>query len=398
MPAPDSLSLAQARRIALAAQGFADPRPTGAVDRRHFRRVLGRVGVVQLDSVNVVTRAHELAFFARLGPYDRAALHRYLWSSGEVFECWAHMASVTSVDMHPLMRWRMASTHEWAGLRRIMDEHRDLLERLRAEVHARGPISAGELAPDDRKAAPWWGWGPSKLALEALFWLGEVAAIRRPSFERLYAAPASVLPEDILASPDVERETAWRELLRRATRAHGVGTARDLVDYYRMPFKQAAPLLPAMASDGELRRVSVEGWREPAYVHPDVVVPRKMRARALLAPFDSVVWERARAERLFGFRYRIEIYTPAPKRVHGYYVLPFLLDDELAARVDIKADRQARVLRLRAAHLEDSHDPETVAMAVAAEARTMAGWLGLDGVEVDDRGTLAPALRATMAR
>jgi uncharacterized protein YcaQ len=406
MASRDWLSLSQARRIALAAQGFADPRPAGAVDRRHFRGVLRRLGVVQLDSVNVVTRAHELAFFARLGPYTRAALHRYLWESGEVFEYWGHEASVLPVDLYPFFRWRMAGGYRWAGMRRAMNEHRALAERLRLEVLERGPVAAGELAPPDRRAselAPgdhsatsWWGWGPAKLALEGLFWSGEVTTVRRPTFERLYVSPARVLPAEILAVPGLEREPAWRALLLRAAKAHGVGTARDLADYFRLPVREAATTVAAMAADGELTTVSVEGWRQPAYLHPEARLPRHVAGKALLSPFDSVVWERQRTERLFGFHYRVEIYTPASKRVYGYYVLPFVFEERIAARVDVKADRQAGALRLRAAFLEDGHDAEAIAAALASEARLMADWLELPDVIVEDRGDLAPALRASM--
>lgn len=393
------LSARDARRIALAAQGFGTKRPSGRVDRRHFRRVLDQLATVQLDSVNVLTRSHELVFFARLGSYDRAALTRWLWSSREVFEYWGHEASLHPVERHPLFRWRMADDHAWGGVREAADGNPGLVEAILAEVAIRGPVSVGELeaAAGDQKRSSWWGWSDGKRVMEHLFWTGQVTATRRRQFDRVYMAPERWLPATVLAAESPTTAEAQRELLLVAARSVGVGTARDLADYYRQPLRLAPGLLDGLVADGHLRAARVEGWAKPAYLHPEAHLPRRrMRHRALLSPFDSLVWERQRTERLWGFHYRIEIYTPAPKRVHGYYVLPFLLDEELVARVDLKADRKAGVLRAQATWLEGDHgaaERERIAHELAAELAGMAAWLGLDGgVEVMPRGDLAPTL------
>jgi hypothetical protein len=402
------ISLRDARRIALAAQGFADRRPTGRIDSRHFRRVLDRLATVQVDSVNVVTRSHELVFFARLGPYDRDALSRWLWASRQVFEYWGHEASLHPVDRHPHLRWRMAGDHQWGGIRRSARDNPELVASALAEIAERGPVSISDLdvhrqAP--RQQASWWGWGDGKRVVEHLFHTGEVTAVRRNGFTRFYVLPDRWIPADVLARPTPDADDARRELLLVAARAHGLGTARDLADYYRLNVPAATKLLAGLVADGALETVQVEGWAQPAYLHPEARRPRRrLRARALLSPFDSLIWERDRAERLFGFRYRIEIYVPQAKRVHGYYVLPFLLDDRLVARVDLKADRRAGVLRVRAAWGEPEAEAATaggrerVAAELAEELASMAGWLGLaGGIAVEPRGDLAPALAATVS-
>ncbi len=408
MVPPAEMSLRDARRVALAAQGFADKRPTGRVDSRHFRRVLDRLATVQLDSVNVLTRSHELVFFARLGAYDRAALSRWLWGSRQVFEYWGHEASLHPVARHPLLRWRMELEHVWAGIRHTARDNPEMVAAALAEIAQRGPVSISDLdvhqqAP--RKEASWWGWGDGKRVVEHLFYTGQVTATRRNGFTRFYVLPERWIPAEVLAQPTPSTDDAWRELLLIAARAHGLGTARDLADYYRINVPVAAKLLAGLAADGALVPVQVEGWTQPAYLHPEARLPRRrMRARALLSPFDSLIWERDRAERLFGFRYRIEIYVPQAKRVHGYYVLPFLLDERLVGRVDLKADRQAGVLRVRAAWAEPHAGATTVggrervAAELAAELAAMAAWLDLpQGVDVEPRGDLATDLAAAVA-
>jgi uncharacterized protein len=408
MAPPAEMSLRDARRVALAAQGFADRRPTGRVDSRHFRRVLDRLATVQVDSVNVVTRSHELVFFARLGAYDRAALTRWLWNSRQVFEYWGHEASLHPVERQPLLRWRMTGDHPWGGIRRSVRDKPELVAAALAEISERGPVTISDLdvhrqAP--RREASWWGWGDGKRVVEHLFYGGQVTATRRNGFTRAYMLPDRWIPADVLARPTPDADDARRELLLVAARAHGLGTARDLADYYRINVPASAELLAGMAADGALQQVRVEGWDQPAYLHPDARQPRRrMRARALLSPFDSLIWERARTERLFGFRYRIEIYVPAPKRVHGYYVLPFLLDERLVGRVDVKADRQAGVLRVRAAWGEPEAEAATaggrerVAAELAAELAAMGAWLGLPGgVEVDPQGDLSADLAVAVA-
>jgi uncharacterized protein YcaQ len=402
-PKLTDISLRDARRVALAAQGFTDARPRGRVDRRHFRRVLDRLATVQLDSVNVVTRSHELVFFARLGPYDRDALSRWLWGSREVFEYWGHEASLHPAERQPLLRWRMAGEHAWGGVRRVARDNPELVTVALAEVAERGPVVIGDL--DVHRSSPrtesWWGWGEGKRVVEHLFHTGQVTAVRRNGFSRAYLLPERWLPADVLAAPTPAEADARRELLLIAARAHGIGTARDLADYYRLNVPAAAQLLAGLAADGALVPVRVEGWRQPAYLHPEAHLPRRrLRARALLSPFDSLIWERQRTERLWDFAYRIEIYTPAPKRTYGYYVLPFLLDEALVARVDLKADRQAGVLRVRAAWSEDGvDDRDRVAAELTAELAEMAGWLALgEGIVVERRGDLAPELGAAVAR
>ncbi|MGZ8762222.1 MAG: winged helix-turn-helix domain-containing protein [Acidimicrobiia bacterium] len=394
MPRPDSLSLAQARRIALAAQGFAASRPIGRIDRRHLRKVFDRLGVVQIDSVNVLVRSHYLPLFSRLGPYDRSLLDRLAYSDHEVFEYWGHDASLIRADLEPLFRWRMEGDHQWSGMRRLDAEHGELIETLYAEVMARGPASAGDLDAADRKKGPWWGWGDTKRALEHLFHEGRVGAIRRATFERAYCDPELVVPPAVRQRPTPTSRGAMVELLVHAARGHGVGTAKDLADYFRLPITVVRPLLEEMADDGLVERVQVEGWKHPTYLHPEARLPRRVDACALVSPFDSIMWERDRIERLFGFRYRIEIYVPRPKRVFGYYVLPFLLGDRYVGRVDLKADRAGSRLLVQSAFAEAGVDHGEVAERLRDELHTMAVWLGLDDVVVNDRGDLAPTLRA----
>lgn len=397
MGRPQALSAAQARRIVLAAQGLADPRPTGRIDRRHLRRVFDRLGLVQIDSVNVLVRSHYLPLFSRLGPYDRDLLDRFAYDHREAFEYWGHAASLIRSDLHPALRWRMADDHGYAGMRRWAAANAEVIDRVRRAVLTDGPLGASDLEDRTRRKGPWWDWGDVKRALEHLFHDGAVGAKRRGNFERVYADPAHVLPEDVLAAPTPDEETALRTLLDQSARGHGVGTATDLADYFRLPITRVRPLLEAMADEGALERVQVEDWGQPAFRHPDARLPRRVHAAALVSPFDSVMWERDRVERVFGLHYRIEIYVPEPRRVHGYYVLPFLLGDRYVARVDLKADRAGSRLLVQAAHAEPGVDHGEVAPALAAELRAMADWLALDDVDVRDRGDLAPALGAAAA-
>ena len=388
-----TLSNDEARRIALAAQGFVTPRPSGRVDVRHFRRVLDRIGLLQLDSVNVLTRSHHLPLFSRLGPYSRDAFHRWSTTSGELFEYWAHEACLVPVARYPTFRWRMESMKPWGGIRRLQEQRPGYVESVFAQVGERGPLTASDLDDPGERGGPWWGHGPGKQALEWLFASGRLTAYRTPTFGRLYDVPERVIPPAVRSLTPPGRSEAYRQLLLDAARHHGVGTAGDLADYHRLNTPSARKALDALASAGELDRVHVDGWRHAAYLHPEATVPRRTRGTALLSPFDSLIWTRDRVERLFGFRYRIEIYVPKEQRVHGYYVLPFLLDGALVARVDLKADRPARRLVVRAAHAEPDTDPGRTASALAAELDGMAGWLELEAVEVSDEGDLAPALR-----
>lgn len=396
---PERISLAQARRVALAAQGFCDRRPTGTPDVRALRRVVSRTGLLQIDSVNVLARAHYLPLFSRLGSYPRDLLERAAYRSPRsLFEYWGHEASLLPVDAHPLLRWRMddAAHHAWGGMRRVAEERPHLLAALVDDIAADGPLTAGQLAErHDRdrpkRSGPWWDWSDVKRALEFLFWSGEVTTAHRRGFERAYDLPGRVLPREVVDAPTPSREDAQRELLRRSLRSLGVAAARDLRDYYRLPAVAAKERLAELVEAGDAVPVQVEGWRTPAYLDPAARSPRRVSGQALLAPFDPLVWERDRTERLFGFRYRIEIYVPAAQRVHGYYVLPFLMDDSLVARVDLKADRQAGVLRVQSAWAEAAAPPDTAAR-LGDELACMAGWLGLSGVAVAGSGDLAPAL------
>jgi uncharacterized protein YcaQ len=398
----DTLRLGEARRIALHAQGFADPRPTGRIDRRHLRRVLDRVGLVQIDSVNVLTRSHELPFLARLGPYPRELLSQWLWGSGEVFEYWGHEASLIPVDLHPLLRWRMQGNHQWYDVDTFEREHPALAADIFEAVTERGPVTLGELdhrgeAIKRQKPAPgsMWNWTPAKRAVEWLFWTGRVSAVRNPAtFERSYVLPERVVPPAVLAAAAPSDDDAQKALLLLAARSHGVATAKDLADYHRINIRVGRRLVDELAADGALRPVAVEGWKQPAFLHPDAVLPRWVRASALLSPFDSLVWERERTEALFEFRYRIEIYVPAAKRVHGYYVLPFLHGGELVARVDLKADRQAGVLLVRGAFGEEGSDRDDIVPVLHERLVELAGFLGLGDVRVEPNGDLATALAA----
>jgi uncharacterized protein YcaQ len=391
--APLQLSVPKARRLALGAQGFASPRPAGRIDRRHLRRLFDHVGVVQIDSVNVVVRSQELPLFARLGSHPRT-LMADACAAGEVFEYGVHEASFVPSDDYHLYRWSMRIPHRWPRFRRLAEDRPDFIEEVYQRIADNGPVVAGELNQRVGPKGTWWDWDDGKVALEALFHSGRLTARRRANdFARVYDLAERTLPADVLARPALPEIEARKELLVRAARHHGVGTLEDLTDYHRQRKPACRPLIGELVEEGRLIEAEVEGWKQRAYVHPDAVIPRRISARALLSPFDSLVWNRDRTERLFGFRYRIEIYVPQPKRQYGYYVLPFLLGDELVARVDLKADRQRSVLLVQSAWGEPGiHEPE-VAAELLDELRMMAGWLGLETVEVVGRGDLTPALR-----
>lgn len=394
--AAERISLAEARRIALAAQGFAEPRPSGRVDRRHLRRVVDRMGLVQIDSVNVLVRSQELPLFARLGPHPRSLIADAT-AAGELFEYWVHEACHVPTEHHHLHRWQMERDHKWSRYWDLMERRPGYIAEVLRRIELDGPVVAGDLSERVGKKGQWWDWDDAKVALEHLFWKGTVTATRRVNdFARVYDLTERVLPADVLSRPAVAERDARKQLLEMAARHHGLGTLTDLADYHRQKPTVCAPLLAELVEDGTLREVQVEGWAKPAYLHPEAKRPRRVQACALLSPFDPVCWFRDRTERLFGFRYRIEIYTPAPKRVYGYYVLPVLWGDALVGRLDMKADRAAGVLRVPAAHAEPGVPQAAVAADVAGELRRMADWLGLGSVEVADRGDLAPALRRAL--
>jgi hypothetical protein len=400
------LTSAHARRIAVAAQGFNDPRPRGAVTRAHLRRLISRIQVLQLDSVSVAVRAHYAPVFSRLGPYDRDVLDQAAWAHSArsprlLVEYWAHEAALMAVDDWPLMRWRMRQYRHGRWGTHIVKANPQLADKIVAAVAEIGPSTAGQIE-EHLSTAPrgprgnWWGSrSDTKWVAEALFASGALTTATRVGFARHYDLAERVLPAEVLAR-EVSEDDAVRELTLRAATALGVATEADIRDYFRLAAGQAKPAIAKLVADGELERVDVEGWSNPAYLVAGQTIPRRDRGTALLCPFDPLIFFRPRVERLFGFHYRIEIYTPADKRQYGYYVWPFLLDGELVGRVDLKADRSADALQVVGAFVEDGRPASRVAEALAGELQTMAGWLGLAGVTVGERGNLAGVLRARL--
>ena len=389
------ISLAAARRIALSAQGIGSP-PQTSPNVRSFRTLFRKIGLLQLDSVNVLCRSHYLPVLARLGPYDRGRLHRYTTTSGEIFEYWGHEASLLPIELYPMLRFRMDAMPTWRRILDLMEKRPGYIDEVYKEVARRGPITVGDLDQGGDRTGPWWGYAPGKVALEWLFACGRITAYRNERFGREYDLPERVLPPEVMEQPALQREEAYRNLLMLGAKHHGIGTADDIMDYYRLHKPTARPIFEQLVAEGELRPFEVDGWGREAYLHPEAKRPRTDRGTALLSPFDPVVWYRERAERLFDFHYRIEIYVPKPKRVFGYYVLPFLLDGALVGRVDLKADRQAGVLRAQASHVENIREQRRVAAAMATELATMADWLGLNDVIVERKGNLAIVLRKTL--
>lgn len=381
------LSLKQARRIALAAQGFGQSKPEhpGAAQ---LHRTLDRLNLFQIDSVNVLTRAHYLPAFSRLGSYDRGLIERDAWGpkrQRRMFEYWAHEASLLPLDLHPQLRWRMARAERgeagYVALRRFATELRAEAQAILDRIAAEGPLTAADFEGGKSRNG-WWEWSHTKHALEWLFWAGLITtATRRGSFARVYDLPERVIPRSVFDLPTPDAATAQRTLIERSARAHGVATAADLRDYFRLKPADGDHAIAALAEEGVLVPVKVEGWSQKAWMHRDAKLPRWIKGAALLAPFDPLIWERDRAERLFGFRYRIEIYVPQDKRTHGYYVLPFLLDGALVARVDLKADRAAGTLVARKGTLEADVPVETVER-LEVELKRMSKWLGLDSVRI----------------
>jgi uncharacterized protein len=389
------LTRAQARRIAIVAQGFADPRPApGEATMRHVQRVIDRVGIIQIDSVNVLTRSQYLPFFSRLGPYDTALLDRARdVGPRRLVEYWAHEASLIPPQTWALLNFRMKRglSESWGGMQRVARDHPALVQAVFAEVTSRGPLTSRQLEsalehdlPRDR--TEWgWNWSLVKAAVEHLFWAGQISSAGRSSqFERRYASLERVLPKTVATqsiSPEdrPSDEDAFRQLMLIAAKAHGVGTEQCLRDYFRLRPEQARPALEALVAAGDVTPVGVDGWRRPAYLHKDARIPRRVHAEALLSPFDSLIWQRDRTLALFDFHFRLEIYVPAHLRIHGYYVLPFLYGDTLVARVDLKADRAADTLRVHAIHWEPAAPPEAKP-ALDRHLADMASWLGLGAV------------------
>ncbi|MBU1347524.1 MAG: winged helix DNA-binding domain-containing protein [Alphaproteobacteria bacterium] len=385
--------------MALAAQGFGRPHPD-TPGSRQVRGTARRLGVIQIDSVNVVSRTHYLPAFSRLGDYPREALEAEAWGrKPSLFEYWGHEASLMPLEMHPLMRWRMerarAGDGVWSGLSRFGRERRDYIDGVLAEIERRGPVTGADFAAGPRGKPGWWTWSDGKRALEWLFWAGLITTKTRRGFERVYDLTERVIPGRVLDLATPTEADAQRALVRIASQAMGISTAADMRDYFRLPLKDSRDRIAELVEVGALQPVTVPGWRHPAYVAPDARRPRKSTGCALLSPFDNLIWTRDRTERLFDARVRLEIYTPAHKRTHGYYVLPFLENEAITARVDLKADRQSGALRVQASWREPQAGPDTVDR-LGCELRRMAGWLGLDRVDVQDHGDLAAELAVAL--
>ncbi|MBU6957336.1 winged helix-turn-helix domain-containing protein [Pseudomonas sp. CVAP len=405
MPAELSLSLKQARRLALAAQGFTGRQPPAAIKPAQLNRLIECVGILQIDSVNALVRSHYLPLFSRLGNYSTDLLDQAAWSQGRrrtLFEYWGHEASLLPLSMYPLMRWRMQRASQGEGiyqqLARFGREQQETIRRVLASVQELGALGAGSLSTRQERAGPWWDWSAEKHALEWLFAAGEVTVAGRRGFERLYDLPERVIPESTLKQPLLGETEAQRGLLLHAAKALGVGTEKDLRDYFRLSLTECRNGLAELVENGQLLVCGVQGWKQPAYCLPEPKVPRKVEASALLSPFDSLIWERSRTERLFDFRYRLEIYTPPDKRVYGYYVLPFLHNERIAARVDLRAERALGRLAVHAVHEEDPGLDEQGMQALAANLRQMAGWLGLEKIQLNCPRASAARLRVALAQ
>ncbi|MGE4250562.1 MAG: winged helix-turn-helix domain-containing protein [Parvibaculaceae bacterium] len=400
----DTLSNLQARRLALVAQGFAGNRQDGTANWTRIEGAIAKMNLLQIDSVNVLVRSHYLPVFARAGHYSHDTLDQRTFGRRKrrFFEYWAHEASLLPLEFYPLLRWKMERALNGAGEHKYLEqfgrEQKAYVDEVRAHVKANGPTAVSDLPDPGGRTGSWWGWNKGKIALEYLFHTGEVTAATRRVFERLYDLPERVLPAETLNAPAPPEDAAVRRLIDLSARAMGVASEADLRDYFRLPVDAFKKALPQVIEDGTIVPVKIDGWTIKAYRHRDTGAPRKAGGHALLSPFDPLVWERSRAERLFDFRYRIEIYTPQEKRIYGYYVLPFLEGDRLTARFCLKADRQDGVLRINAAHGEDGIDAVATAEAAAPELRRMARWLGLDDVAAAAKGSLAKPLRQALKR
>jgi uncharacterized protein YcaQ len=393
----DALSLAEARRIAIHAQGFGTPREGAQPSRTSLLRTIKRVGLLQLDSVNVLVRSHYLPLYSRLGPYPTETLDALSHKKPRaLFEYWGHEASLIPVEFHPLFRWRMARARSggmWGGPSRLAKERPDFIAAVLGEVKRRGPIGAGDLSDGGRSTGNWWGWSDGKRALEYLFWTGQVTSAGRRGFERLYDLPERVLPEKILNAPELDEHAAQRALVERAAAAFGVATEAELRDYFRLDLADNRARVAELVEAGMLRPVSVESWTQKAYLHRDATLPPMLDATALISPFDSLIWMRRRTERIFGFHYRLAFYTPKHKRTQGYYVTPLLLGDRLVARVDLKSDRKNNRLLVLGGHAEPQVQPSSIVPRLRDELERLSAWLGLKRVALRGRSELVRLLR-----
>ena len=399
---PLHLSLSEARPLALAAQGFATA--SAAAKPARVKALTERLGVLQIDSVNALVRSHYLPLFSRLGNYPMDWLDQQAWGSGRqrsLFEYWGHEASLLPMQLYPLLRWRMRRAAAGQGIYRQLAEfgrqQQPLIRQVLQTVREHGALGAGSLGKRAQKAGPWWDWSAEKHALEWLFAAGEVTVASRRGFERLYDLPDRVLPGAILNQPEPDEPAAQRQLLLHAARALGLATEQDLRDYFRMDTADTRLRLAELSESGELQAVQVEGWRHSAWCPGELKVPRGLKPTALLSPFDSLIWARERTERLFGFRYRLELYTPAAKRVYGYYVLPFLYAGQLVGRVDLRAERAHGRLAVHAVHEEAAGMSTEALLALGQQLRTLADWLGLERIQLNCRRPEAQRLRAGAA-
>ncbi len=401
MARPQRISLKSARRLALTAQGFsgAQPAPGKTTRWQALSKIIDNLNLLQIDSVNVLSRSHYLPLFSRLGNYDKEVLdkHTLAAKNRRCFEYWAHEASILPYRYQPLLRWRMDDARNgtgiYKGLVKFAADKQQVIARTLEKVRAEGPLRPRDFGQPAVRSGEWWGWNDNKTALEYLFWTGDVTTARRDGFERLYDVPERVLPEDTHATPSPDRADAIRELARHSARALGISTETDIRDYFRLPVADARQAVAELVESGELHMVEVQGWTKPGYIWHDAKSARSFERATVLSPFDPLVWNRDRAERLFGFRYRIEIYTPAPKRQFGYYVLPILIGEHLSGRLCMKADRQAGTLRINAAWHEDGVDPGAVSEAIAPALHDMSQWLDLERVEIAGPGNMATELK-----
>lgn len=403
------LSNAEARRIALRSQRLGEPRLGQEPALEHLRALVSSLGAVQLDAVNVLTRSHYLTIYSRLGPYPTKLLDELVYERRAAFEYWGHAASYLPVELHPVVRWRMAGYAEkkdWQAFQaRLELERPGYLAAVEREIAEHGPLAFGDLSDPARREKTqtkyaassllWYRWSDGKTALEGLFDAGRLAVAGRRSFERLYDLSERVIPAEVLSLPTPRPDDAVRELVLRAARALGVATARDLADYFRLPAVATRSRLRELVDNGDLQPARVEDWADSAYLLAGAT-SGPVNARALLSPFDSLLWERNRVERLFRFRHSFELYVKAAKRQYGYYVLPFLLRDALVGRVDLKADREHGILMVLGAFTEPSVSIRAVAGQLATELGELARWLELDTIDVSDRGNAAPYVRRAL--
>lgn len=393
---PVSISAQDAKRIAIRAQGLAGERPSEPITLDHVKRSIRLMNLLQIDSVNVCVRSHYMPLFSRLGPYEMDLLDRLAYVEKQVFETWAHAACFVPVEDHRLFRQRMAAKEPRKHITQLMDERPGYLDEVLNQFRDRGLLTASELDDAGKRSGPWWGYTTGKIAAEWHFAKGAVSIADRRNFARYYDLTERVIPAEHLNGSSPSSEEAHREMMRLAVRAHGVGTAEDFADYYHLKNAEAKARLSELVEAEEIQVVDVEGWDDTAYAPNEFISSEPTQARALLTPFDPLVWNRDRIERIFDFFYRIEIYVPEKKRQYGYYVYPFVLGEDLVARVDLKADRPKGVLRVKGAFIEPGHDHDNVAANLAEELSLMAGWLGLDRVVAGRKGDLIPALRSVL--